>query len=244
MDQNNSTEPLKMHSLFSSIMYHLLPGIPIVAFYMIFAPIWLEKGLPAAFTLCIAVPAVLIPIQLIILLFHGYKKNKRLSLQGVLLFQEKTEIKNYFIYGIIIVLWSGIIFAVLQKPLGTFFKNHIVSFLPEWMLLNDFEGSHNVLLITIILIMIFGNILGPLVEELYFRGFLLPRIKGNDSKKITLNSFLFALYHFWSPWDFIVRGIAVLPVAYTAVKKKNIYIGMIAHIALNVISSISLFALL
>jgi len=244
MNPNVSTEPHETHSLFQSILYHLLPGIPIVLFYMLVAPIWLERGWPAALTLCIAVPVVLVPTQLLILFFQGYRKNHRLSLQGVLFYREKTPFKNYLIYGLVIVLWSGIIFAVLQKPLAAFFKDHVVSFLPQWMLLNEFEGSRSVLLTTIILIMIFGNIVGPAVEELYFRGFLLPRIKGGDSKKILLNSFLFAFYHFWSPWDFLVRGIAVLPVAYTAVKKRNFYIGMIAHIALNVLSSISLFTLL
>lgn len=237
-------ESKENHSLLKSVLFHLLPGIPIVVFYILVAPVLLEKGLPVAFTLCIAVPIILIPTQLLILFYHGYKKNHRLSLQDVLLYQDKSVIKNYLIYGLIIILWSGIVFAILQKPIALFFKDHIVSFLPQWMLLNEFEGSRTVLLSTIFLIMIFGNILGPAVEELYFRGFLLPRIKGSDAKKMILNSFLFAFYHFWSPWDFLVRSIAVLPVAYTAVKKRNIYIGMIAHIMLNIISSISLFTLL
>ena len=244
MNPKVSIEPQEMHSILASILYHLLPGIPILMFYMLIAPILLEKGLPAAFTLCLAVPITLIPTQLLILFFHGYRKNHKLSLKGVLFYQEKTFIKNYFIYGIIIVLWSGLIFGLFQKPIALFFKDHILAFLPQWMLLNEFEGSHSVLLTTIILIMIFGNILGPITEEFYFRGFLLPRIKGNDMGKTFINSILFSLYHFWSPWDFVVRSIAVLPVAYTAVKKRTIYIGMIAHITLNVVTSISLFSLL
>jgi len=244
MNPKNSIESHEYHSLLKSVLYHLLPGIPIVTFYMWLAPILLDKGLPVAFTLSIAVPITLIPTQLLILFFHGYKKNHRLSIQGVLLYQDKALIKNYVIYGLFIILWSGLILGILQKPIALFFKNHIVSFLPQWMLLNEFEGSRTILIITIFLIIIFGSILGPAVEELYFRGFLLPRIKGSDAKKITINSVLFALYHFWSPWDFIVRSIAVLPVAYTATKNRNIYIGMIAHIVLNVLFSIFLFALL
>jgi len=237
-------EPLKMHSLLESILFHLLPGVPIVLFYLLVAPAWIERGLPAAFTLVIAVPVILIPTQLMILYILGYKKNHRLSLNNIILYQDKTSIKNYFIYGIIIVLWSLLIFGLFQKPLAAFFKTYVLSFLPDWMLLNEFQGNQIVLLITSILIMIFGSILGPLVEEFYFRGFLLPRIKGSDTFKIFINSTLFAFYHFWSPWDFVVRSIAVLPVAYTAVKKRTIYIGMIAHIALNVMTSIPLFALL
>lgn len=193
MNSKVSIKPKEMHSLFVSILYHLLPGIPILLFYMLIAPILLEKGLPAAFSLCIAIPLTLIPTQLLILFIHGYRKNHKITLKGVLFYQENTLIKNYFIYGIIIVLWSGLIFGLFQKPIALYFKENIVSFLPQWMLLNEFDGSHTVLLTTVILIMIFGNILGPIVEELYFRGFLLPRIKGRDSEKIFFNSILFAL---------------------------------------------------
>lgn len=244
MNPKVSMEPQEMHSIFTSILYHLLPGIPILLFYLLVAPVLLDKGLPAAFSLCLAIPFILIPTQLLILFVHGYRKNNSLSLKGVVFYQEKTLIKNYFIYGISIVLWSGLIFGLFQKPIALFFKDNIVSFLPQWMLLNEFGGSHSVLLITVILIMVFGNILGPVVEEFYFRGFLLPRIKSSDSGKILINSVLFAFYHFWSPWDFVVRSVAVLPVAYTAIHKRNIYIGMIAHITLNVVTSISLFTLL
>ncbi|HAX03814.1 MAG: hypothetical protein A2Y45_08155 [Tenericutes bacterium GWC2_34_14] len=244
MNLKTTIESHEYHSFLKSLLYHLVPGIPIVTFYLLVAPLLLQKGLPAAFTLSIAVPIVLIPTQLLILYFHGYKKNHKLSIRGVLFYQDKAHIKDYVIYGLFIAIWSAIVFALLQKPIALFIKEHVVAFLPDWMLNDAFEGSRPILITTIILIMIFGSILGPVVEEFYFRGFLLPRIKGSDTKKVIVNSFLFALYHFWSPWDFIVRSIAVLPVAYTAVKKRNIYIGMCAHSLLNVLSSIFLFTLL
>lgn len=244
LNQKVLIESQEMHSLLKSILYHLLPGVPIVLFYILVAPILIQKGLPAAFTLCLAIPVFLIPVQLSILFIHGYKKNTRLSLKGILFYQDKSLLRDYIIYSVIIIAWSGLIFGFLQQPLASFFKDTLFSFLPDWMILNAFEGNRTVLIFTVLMIMIFGNILGPLVEELYFRGFLLPRIKGNNTKKIILNSFLFACYHFWSPWDFLTRGIAVLPVAFTALKKKNIYIGMVAHILLNTISSVSLFTLL
>jgi membrane protease YdiL (CAAX protease family) len=94
------------------------------------------------------------------------------------------------------------------------------------------------------MIMIFGNILGPAIEELYFRGYLLPRISRLKGWAPLINAFFFAAYHFWSPWEVVTRTIAVFPVAYTAYKKKNIYIGMFSHIALNILSSLSLLALI
>jgi len=244
MNRNDTVSPQETHPFWKSLLYHLLPGVPVLVFYLWMAPVLLTRGFPAAFTLCLAIPLVLIPIQLGVLLTYGFRKNRRISLKGVLCYQDKGTFKDYLIYSTVIVLWSGIVFGLLQKTLAAFLQEHVFSFLPDWMLRNAFEGSRPVLTVTVILVMVFGNILGPLTEELYFRGFLLPRIRGSSGKKAILNAFLFALYHFWSPWDLVVRTIAVLPVAYVAVKKRNLYLGMTAHIVLNVLSSLSLFALL
>ena len=87
--------------------------------------------------------------------------------------------------------------------------------------------------------LVFGVIVGPLVEELYVRGYLLPRMPGNYAGLI--HSFLFGLYHVWTPWMFITRTVAMLPLIY-AVKKKNIYIGIIVHVLINSIDAIVGFA--
>jgi hypothetical protein len=79
---------------------------------------------------------------------------------------------------------------------------------------------------------LFVAFLGPLVEELYFRGYLLPRMNGKLGP--LLHSFLFAAYHVFTPWMIITRTIGLLPLIY-AVKHKNIYVGIIVHILLNTI---------
>jgi len=43
-------------------------------------------------------------------------------------------------------------------------------------------------------------ILGPLVEELYFRGYLLPRLHRFGIWAPLINISLFAAYHLWKPW--------------------------------------------
>ncbi|MBN2557972.1 MAG: CPBP family intramembrane metalloprotease [Clostridia bacterium] len=117
----------------------------------------------------------------------------------------------------------------------------LFSWAPEWFVMsNTFEGSKTILFITWIMIMVFGNILAPAVEELYFRGYLLPRIAHLKGWAPVLNAVLFSAYHFWSPWEVITRAVAVLPVSYVAYKKQNIYIGMVAHITLNTLSSLPL----
>ena len=46
---------------------------------------------------------------------------------------------------------------------------------------------------------------GPIVEELYFRGYLLPRMEWMGRWAPLVNVSLFSLYHFWSPWQILGR---------------------------------------
>jgi membrane protease YdiL (CAAX protease family) len=81
------------------------------------------------------------------------------------------------------------------------------------------------------------------VEELYFRGFLLPRMPEKLKGWSPLaNSFLFAIYHTWSPWMIVTRTIALLPLIYVVQRKRNIYVGMIAHCLANLIDVIMMIA--
>ena len=80
------------------------------------------------------------------------------------------------------------------------------------------------------------KMVGPIVEELYFRGYLLPRMKGKFGPLV--HSFLFAAYHIFTPWMIITRTIGLLPLIYV-VKRKNIYVGIIVHILLNSIDVVT-----
>lgn len=79
----------------------------------------------------------------------------------------------------------------------------------------------------------------PIIEEFYFRGYLLSRMPSKLKGWSALtHSGLFALYHTWTPWLFITRTISVLPLVYIVKWEKNIYIGIIAHCLMNSIDFI------
>jgi hypothetical protein len=75
--------------------------------------------------------------------------------------------------------------------------------------------------------------MAPILEEMYFRGFLLPRLSRFGLWAVPLHSLLFALFHVWTPWMVVARAVGLLPLIYVAQKKRNIYIGMIAHMLGN-----------
>jgi CAAX protease family protein len=76
-------------------------------------------------------------------------------------------------------------------------------------------------------------LVGPIVEELYFRGFLLPRMERFGRWAPLLNVSLFSIYHFWSPWQVVARVLAIAPTVYAVHRTRNVYVGMAVHCTLN-----------
>ena len=110
--------------------------------------------------------------------------------------------------------------------------------LPDWFVrpidvdrLTDF--SRDAWLVTLTAYLVLNGIIGPIVEELYFRGYLLPRMEWMGRWAPLVNVSLFSLYHFWSPWQIVGRILGFGPTVYAVRWKENVYLGMVVHCTLN-----------
>jgi membrane protease YdiL (CAAX protease family) len=63
----------------------------------------------------------------------------------------------------------------------------------------------------------------------------LPRLSRFGSLAPLINVALFSLYHFFTPWQALTRILAVTPLAWVVMRKRNLYISIAAHLALNTI---------
>lgn len=235
---------VEQHSLLQSVLLHLLPAIPITLVYVAIAPFFVGQGFPPAFALCLAIPVALIPVQLGYLLFLGRKANGRLSLKGVVAYTERIPLWQGVGMVVLILAWSILCFAVLSRSVGGFIAETFFSWAPGWYVgVNRFEGPWPLLLATWLMILVFGSILGPVVEELYFRGYLLPRMSRLKGSAPLLNAALFALYHVWTPWEVVTRALSVWPLAYVVQRKRCLYLGMAAHVGLNLMSTLAMLSL-
>lgn len=87
--------------------------------------------------------------------------------------------------------------------------------------------------------MILDAFVGPVTEELYFRGYLLPRISRFGALAPVINVVLFSLYHFFTPWRNLGRILGLLPMVYTVWWKRDIRIGIAVHVLGNLLSMLS-----
>lgn len=229
----NSSTMLGEHRALLSIILHLLPGIVTGAAYFILRPLVAAAGYPPHMALVLAIPFLMIPMELGLLLYLGHKRSGHISLEGVVLYRELMPFWRYLVYVPPVFVASLIIIIIGSKTLDGALQSMVFSWMPQidWNLGGGY--TRPVLVVSFLLTALFVTVGESVVEELYFRGFLLPRMGYAGRGATVIHSFLFALYHIWQPWRLISIAFGMLPIVFTARRTRNIYVGMIAHILLN-----------
>jgi hypothetical protein len=228
-------DQIEKHTTTQSIVLHLFPGILVGGFYFLVRQPVANLGYPSIFALLLAFAFILIPVELGYLFGQGKKKTGRFTLQGIISYRKSIPWWQYFVWSITIVFVTGAIFKLLN-PVDAFLKDWLFFWMPDINYGLDGNYSRKILIVTYSMFLIFNVFLAPLVEELYFRGYLLPRMQGRFAP--LFHSFLFAAVHVFTPWMVITRTLGLLPLLF-GVKKKNIYIGMIVHILGNSLAFIT-----
>lgn len=229
-------------SVWQMLGLHLIPGALITVFFFLTAPAIVDAGYPPLMSLFLAILLVLIPFELGFLAYQGKKLNGRYSLDGVVLFRERIPSWQCVCLVAALVVWSGLAFGLL-RAMDNFCAQSMGDWLPSWSLPEKLIGnpgqySKSAFASTMFLGFLLNGLAGPFVEELYFRGYLLPRIPASAQWAPLINVLLFSLYHFFSPWQNITRIIAFTPLVYVVAWKRNIHIGMWSHCLMNTLGMI------
>jgi membrane protease YdiL (CAAX protease family) len=224
----------EQHSAARTLVLHLLPGALIAVFYIFAAPVVRGLGFPSLMALFLAILFVLIPFEFGYLLFRARKNGSALG--SVVLYREPVPKGQFVALVLGLLVWSGIFSVLVYPPLDEFFMENVFFWLPDsFFLIEDFASySTAALLITWTFGMVVNAIVGPVVEEMYFRGYLLPRISRFGAWAPLVNTVLFSVYHFFTPWQNVGRILGLLPMVYAAWWKKSIYVSMGAHVLGNV----------
>jgi membrane protease YdiL (CAAX protease family) len=226
----------EQHSLPRSIVLHLLPGAALFAFVLVAAAL----GIPAILALLVGIALVIVPIELGYLLYQGRKRSGRWSVWEVVDYREPMPGRRIALWAVPLVAWFIVMLFLSVAVLDTRIADGLFSWYPESVrefasLEGDSTYATWVVVIVFAAAFAINGILGPVVEELYFRGHLLPRIDRFGRGAPVLNAVLFSLYHFWTPWQNIGRILGLLPWIYTVWRKRSLALSMAVHISVNCI---------
>ena len=98
------------------------------------------------------------------------------------------------------------------------------------------------LLAFLLIALTFNGVAGPITEELYFRGHLLPRLERYGRWAPVINTALFTIYHFFSPWRYPAIFVGFLPITWTAWRKRSVAVSIAAHMTINIVTVLLLAA--
>ena len=246
---SRTSESVEHHSLKLSLLLHLLPGAFATVAYFILAPVGERLGAPSFLMLLLAAALFALPFELGCLLREGKRKNSRFSFKDVVAYREPLSAWQYVVLSLTLLVWMAFVATVINPPIESAIVDSLFSWVPSVYFFDSFadhisDYSRATLISSALFLVIINGIFGPIIEELYFRGYLLPRISQLRGWAPLFNSVLFSIYHFFTPWQNPLRILAFTPVFYAVWWKKNIYIGIIVHCMVNLLGTAAVLILI
>ena len=234
--------PTTKHTLATSVALHLFPGAVLVTFYLLLAPLGMRVGLPPLLTSCALALIVLAPLEIGHLLLIARRGGGREALRGAVDMPRPMKLWRYIAVTIGLVAVS-IAFYALSLPADRWFGGQISGFLPTWYdyaRLDAYRHLGTGVLASILVLRFAADVVVvPAAEELYFRGYLLPRIPGPAWLAPFASGALFAVYHFWQPYNWPSIFCLSLPMIVAVWRTTDVRLSIATHVTMNLIGFIS-----
>lgn len=215
-----------------------MPGAIQVSFFALAAPAVMGLGYPSGFAFTAVNVLVGIPVMLGYLWLRGSKAG---GFGRVIANREPVPVWQYISFFVLLFLFAFTALFV-TSPLNSYLSDSVFSWMPEYFKSSQTmlhgEAAKALLLIMLLAQLVVDGFAVPIVEELYFRGHLMPRINYLGCAAPLLSTFLFTIQHFWQPYNYLLIFLIVLPQAYIVWWKRNIYIGMLVHCMANTLGGI------
>jgi membrane protease YdiL (CAAX protease family) len=212
------------------IFLHLFPGIALSIMYIFFSKVGILAGYPKVVILGFSIIFSTIPIELGYLFYVAKKEEGTFNIFKILGLKGKLKVKVFILYSLSLIIVGGILLIAL-KPLSNYLLKTVFSWIPSWYnFVQDLSlFSKNYIIIAILVNFFILTLIVPIIEELYFRGFLLARMKWMGKYSVLFNVILFSVYHFYSPWTIITKIAMMLPLCYFVYKKDSLKLGILVH---------------
>jgi uncharacterized protein len=183
-------------------------------------------------------------LQLGHLLYLGWRRNGQWSLEGIVVLRARLRAWQYLVWTPLLLVWGYLCYG-LATPVSDFLSRGVFGRLPSWFFRDDFSHiARPILLLTLALLLVLNSVIAPVVEEMYFRGYLLPRLSRFGPWAPVMNLVLFTLYHLWQPWLYPTLLVALAPMVFATWRTRSVRLGIVAHCALNLIGGVASAALL
>jgi membrane protease YdiL (CAAX protease family) len=216
----------------TAIVLHFLPAIAIAAVYWLVTPWASRVGVPHVAVLLAAFAVIGIPLQLGII-----RRVSRAVGHSVVRFVTPIPLWQHVAGAVLLI---AIEFLLLRVPLGRvsdYLAGHVFQWMPAAFTPASDDDlamtSRSILLPVLLFQLLIDGIINPLVEERYFRGFLLPQLGRLRLAAPVVSTMFFAIAHFWQPYNYLGIFVYVLPLTLFTWWRKNYYAQAFVHCFAN-----------
>jgi len=224
--------PLAKHAPAQSILLHLVPGALALGIYVAAVPLVGRLGMPTIAALALSGLVGVVPVQVALLSRHRRQHPE----EAVIQLRTRLPLRRVVGWMLLEVVLGALAFLV-AAPLTGWLRAEVFGWWPASLITDPgTQPSYGTGALTATaLLMLLGSVLAaPVVEEYYFRGYLLPRMPAKWGRgRPVAHAALFAGYHFWAPWLISTRLLAILPLTLIALRTRDIRIGIATHVVLN-----------
>jgi hypothetical protein len=222
---------------YRTLVLHLMPAAVTFAVALALAPVLGRLGLPAGFSLTVASALLLTPIELGLLVRaarHATGRRSLRSLPAVLAYRRPVG-RWWLLVPVLFAVALGV--AVVLRPVADHGGGWLAGVYPTWLLpsydLTAAGFPTSVLVVTQLVTLLIDGLLSPTVEELYFRGYLLPRLPVAGWSAVPVSAALFAVQHYWQPFNWLLIFTLQLISTALVVRSRSVRLGIVMHVLAN-----------
>src|SRR5262252_4396067 len=219
-----------------TLVLNLGPAAITFAAALALAPLMGRLGLPRDFSITVAFALVLTPIELGLLLRAAHRATGRWSLRALPAVLAYRRPLGRRILLVPVLFGLALAIAAAYTPVRNALGGGLAGIYPHWLLpsYNATAGFPKVVLVaTLLATLAIDGVINPAVEELYFRGYLLPRLPVAGWRAIPVSAALFSLQHYWEPWNWLLIFGLQLILTTLVVRLRCLRLGIVMHILTN-----------
>ncbi len=150
---------------------------------------------------------------------------------------------QYLAIGIPLIVYGIIVIGALTPAISAAIRTALDLNVPSWFLLEPdpaaFAGMSREMLVGmwVASLVVFAGV-GGVTQELYARGFLLPRTQRLGPLAPLFNAIVFAIFHLNAPWSWPGFAVLALPWAYLTWWKRSVKFGLLGHVGMLLVQSL------
>jgi membrane protease YdiL (CAAX protease family) len=224
----------------TAVALHVTPGLALLAFFLATAPMLRAAGFPAVWGLLLGTLVVITPIELSLVLRAARRRGDRLWPPFGLRRLRRADLPALLLTGLASLLAPGLVLWLEPHV-----RVALLGWWPSWLGAGTTglaAYSPSVQVVTMVLWLVSLVVVGPAVEEIYFRGWLLPRLRGGRVLACSTHAALFSVYHLWQPQAWLTVFMFALPLTVLVHTRRNPALSLVIHSTINLIAFAGLLA--